>query len=144
MEPCAPASARRRLRGSGGRTAAPLTTTACGARFGDSVRVALVLALVAVAASCRHNEQRAARATPERAGLAFTRYASANALSVWLADGDGSRARRFVSGAYSPKLSPDSLAPAGDAVAYGRRNGGAGRAYRSDIFVISLRTASRA
>jgi hypothetical protein len=155
--------------------------------------------------------------TPERAGLAFTRYASADESSVWIADGDGSHARRFVSGAYSPKLSPDgrriaylvpaddpgllpslfvrdvnggrprrvgrafgcewspdgtrlaaqgphsltlvdvasgqrrtlvrgrlvggfSFAPAGDAVAYGRWNGGAGRAYRSDIFVISLRT----
>jgi hypothetical protein len=198
-------------------TTAPLTTTARGARFADSVGVAFILALVALAASCRHNEQRAARATPERAGLAFTRYASANEPSVWLADDDGSHARRFVSGAYSPKLSPDgrriayvvpadnpdllpslfvrdvdggrprrvgrafgyewspdgtqlaaqgrhsltlvdvasgetrtlvrgrlvggfSFAPAGDAIAYGNWNGAAGRAYRNDIFVISLRT----
>jgi hypothetical protein len=46
-------------------------------RFADRVGVALALALVAVAASCRH-EERAVRVTPERAGLAFTRYASAD------------------------------------------------------------------
>ena len=134
---------------------------------------------------------------------------------MWVADADGTDARRVVTGAYSPKLSPDgrrlaymvpaddpdslptlfvrdvgggeprrvgtafayawspdgtrlgahgpqslvlfdvrsarrrtlvrgrvvggfSFAPAGNAVAYGRWNGGVGRRYRSDIFVIGL------
>jgi hypothetical protein len=155
--------------------------------------------------------------TPERAGLAFTRYASAREPSVWLAAADGSHARRVVTGAYSPKLSPDrrrlaymvpaddpnllpslfvrdvtggrprrvgrafgydwspdgtrvaaqgphslvlfdvrsserrtlvrgrpiggfSFAPGGNAIAYGRWSGGVGRKYRSDIFIVSLRT----
>jgi hypothetical protein len=188
-----------------------------GQRFADGVGVALALAVVAVAASCRHDEDGAVRVTRERAGLAFTRYATADKPSVWLAAADGSHVRRVVAGAYSPKLSPDgrwlaylvsakdqnslpslfardiaggrphrvgtafgyawspdgtrlaaqgpqllvlfdirsgerrtlvrgrliggfSFAPAGDAIAYGRWNGGAGRDYRSDIFVISLRT----
>jgi hypothetical protein len=187
-----------------------------GARFADSVGVALAVAVVAVAASCRHDEDRVARGTPERAGLTFTRYASAES-SVWLARADGSHARRVIAGAYRAKLSPDgrelaymvpaddrdslpslfvrdiaggrprrvgrafgygwsadgtrlaaqgphslvlfdlrsgerrtlvrgrlvggfSFAPAGDAIAYSRWNGGTGRNYRSDIFVISLRS----
>jgi hypothetical protein len=69
--------------------------------------IAVALALVAVAASCRHAQERAARVTPERAGLAFTRYTSANKPSLWLADADGSHARHIMSGAYSPKLSPN-------------------------------------
>jgi hypothetical protein len=69
--------------------------------------MALAIALVAVTASCRHDEERAAGVMLERAGLAFTRYASAEQPSVWLADADGSHARRVISGAYSPKLSPD-------------------------------------
>jgi hypothetical protein len=172
--------------------------------------------LVAVAASCRHDERSAARATPERAGLAFTRYGSAEEPSVWLASADGSHPRRVVTRAYSPKLSPDgrrlaymvpahdpdslptlfvrevrggkprrvgrtfgyewspdgtriaakgpqslvlfdlasakrrtlvrrrvlwfSFAPAGDAIAYARWSGGAGRHYRSDIFVVHVRS----
>ena len=154
--------------------------------------------------------------TPERAGLTFTRYASADKPSVWLAEADGSHARRVIAGAYSPKLSPEgrrlaylvpavdrhslpslfvrdlaggrprrigrafgygwspegtrvaaqgphslvlfdlrsgerrtlvrgrlvggfSFAPAGNAIVYSRWNGGTGRNYRSDIFVINLR-----
>jgi hypothetical protein len=72
----------------------------------DIVGVALAVGLVAVASSCRH-EDRVARVTPERAGLTFTRYASADKPSVWLAEADGSHARRVIAGAYSPKLSPD-------------------------------------
>jgi hypothetical protein len=187
-------------------------------RFADSVGLALAVALVTVVASCRDDRDRIARGTaPERAGLAFTRYARADKPSVWLAAADGSHVRRVIAGAYSPKLSPDgrrlaylvpaedpdslpslfargiadgrrhrvgrafgyawspdgrrlaargprslvlfdirsgkrrtlvrgrlvggfSFASAGDAIAYGRWNGGAGRNYRSDIFVISLRT----
>lgn len=178
--------------------------------------IIVTVVFVAVAASCRHEEQRATRAAPERAGLAFTRYASADKPSVWLAHADGSHARRVVTRAYSPKLSPDgrrlaymvpagdpdslptlfvrgvsggkprrvgrtfgyewspdgtriaakgpqslvlfdlasarrrtlvrrrvlwfSFAPAGDAIAYGRWSGGAGRHYRSDIFVVHVRS----
>ncbi len=186
-------------------------------RRADSVGVALAVALAVVGASCRDEEQRTARVTPERAGLAFTRYAGATRPSVWVADSDGSHARRLVARAYGPKLSPDgrriaydvpaddpellpslfvrdigggrarrigrvfghewspdgtrlaaqglrslllfdvrsgetrtlvrgrtvggfSFAPAGDAIAYARWSGGVGRKYRSDIFVINLRT----
>jgi hypothetical protein len=65
------------------------------------------IVLVSVAASCRHEEERAARATPDRAGLTFTRYTSASKPSVWVAAADGSHARRLVTRAYSPKLSRD-------------------------------------
>jgi hypothetical protein len=63
---------------------------------------ALTLALVVVAASCRHEEERAGSVALERAGLAFTRYTSAEQSSVWVADADGSHARRVVTPAYSP------------------------------------------
>ena len=195
----------------------PLIANARHARFGDAAGIVLAVALIALAASCRHEEQRAARVTPERAGLAFTRYASAEEPSVWVADSDGSHARRLLARAYSPKLSPDgrriaymvpaddpdllpslfvrdiaggrarrvgrafvyewspdgtrlaaqglhalvlfdvasaerrtlvrgrivggfSFAPTGDAIAYARWRGAVGRDYRSDIFVINLRT----
>jgi hypothetical protein len=191
--------------------------TAHRAHFADSIGVALAVTLVAVVASCRHEDQRAARVAPERAGLVFTRYASADKPSVWLAEADGSHARRVVAGAYSANLSPDgrrlaymvpaddpnslpnlfvrdlagvrtrrvgrafgyewspdgtrlaaegphslvlfdvrsglrrmlvrvrriggfSFAPAGKAIAYSRWNGAVGRNYRSDIFVINLRS----
>jgi Tol biopolymer transport system component len=196
----------------------PLIANARGARFGDTAGIALAVALIAVAASCRHEEQRAAGVPNDRAGLAFTRYATPDRPSVWVADADGSHARRVVTGAYSPKLSPDgrrlaymvpgdepdslptlfvrdtagatrprrvgiafayewspdgtrlaaqgpqslvlfdvrsgkrrtlvrgrlvgglSFAPGGNAIAYSRWNSGAGRYYRSDIFVIGLAT----
>jgi Tol biopolymer transport system component len=179
--------------------------------------VGIAVVLVAVSASCRDEQERAARVTPGRACLTFTRYASAEKPSVWVADADGSHARRVVARAYSPQLSPDgprlaymvpaddpdvlpslfvrdlvggkprrvgrafgyewspdgtrvaalaprslllfdvrsasrrtlvrgrlvggfSFAPAGNAIAYGRWSGGAGRNYRSDIFVIELGT----
>jgi len=93
---------RRRGRGTN-----PTMRTAHRAHFADSIGVALAVALVAVVASCRHEDERAARVAPERAGLVFTRYASADKPSVWLAEADGSHARRVVAGAYSANLSPD-------------------------------------
>ena len=194
-----------------------LTRKARPARFADIVGVALAVGLLAVAVSSRHGGDRVARGTSERVGLTFTRYTSTDEPSVWLAEADGSHARRVVAGAYSPKLSPDgrrlaylvpaddrnsppslfvreiaggrprrvgrafgygwspdgtrvaaqglhslvlfdlrsgetrtlvrgrlvggfSFAPAGNAIAYSRWNGGAGRNYRSDILVIRLRS----
>jgi Tol biopolymer transport system component len=179
--------------------------------------LAVVVVVVAVAASFGHDGERTAAVAPERAALAFTRYAGAENPSVWLAEADGSHLRRVVRGAYGAKLSSDgerlaylipardptslptlfvrpiaggrphrvatafgyrwspngarlaaqgpralvlfdarsgekhtlvrgrviagfSFSPAGDAIAYGRWNGGAGRNYRSDVFVINLRT----
>jgi Tol biopolymer transport system component len=85
----------------------PLVANPRHARFGNAGGVVLAVVLVAVAASCRHDEQRGARVAPDRAGLAFTRYASAEKPSVWVAAADGSHARRVVTRAYSPQLSPD-------------------------------------
>ena len=58
------------------------------------------LALVALASAC-------ATERPEHAGLAFTRYASAEESSVWVADADGSDTRKLAADGYQPTLSPD-------------------------------------
>jgi hypothetical protein len=82
---------------------------------------------------------------PRRVGRAFgckwspdgTRLAAQGPHSLILVDVASGQRRTLVRGRL---VGGFSFAPAGDAVAYGRWNGGAGRAYRSDIFVISLRT----
>jgi hypothetical protein len=45
--------------------------------------------------------------SPDRAGLAFTRYVGPERSFVWVADGDGSNARQLVAGGYTGTLSPD-------------------------------------
>jgi hypothetical protein len=47
------------------------------------------------------------RASDDRAGLAFTRYASAEDTSVWVAEADGSNARQLVADGSLGELSPD-------------------------------------
>jgi hypothetical protein len=82
---------------------------------------------------------------PRRVGRAFgckwspdgTRLAAQGPHSLILVDVASGQRRTLVRGRL---VGGFSFAPAGEAVAYGRWNGGAGRTYRSDIFVISLRT----
>ena len=45
--------------------------------------------------------------TSDRAGLAFTRYTGPEHASVWVADADGSHARRLVADGFGALLSPD-------------------------------------
>jgi hypothetical protein len=86
-------------------------------RFGRGVvrastRFGALLAVAAAAVACDN-------ARPDGAGLAFTRYTSADDSSVWVADADGSDAREIAADAYGGLLSPDGrqlayLVPAGD------------------------------
>jgi hypothetical protein len=150
--------------------------------------------------------------TADRAGPAFTRYTAPDRASVWVADADGSHARRLVADGFGALLSPDgrrvayrvpakgralpvlyvrrvaggaprrigrdfgvwapdgarlavsarhalflvdvrtgrrrllettdagrlSFAPGGGRLAFAATNGKAGRAYRSDVFVVRL------
>jgi hypothetical protein len=46
-------------------------------------------------------------ASTDRAELAFTRYASADNASVWVAEADGSHARRLAASGFAAMLSPD-------------------------------------
>jgi hypothetical protein len=64
-------------------------------------RTALALVTVVLVAGCDSARP------PERAGLAFTRWTSPEDSSVWVAQGDGSHARRIDAEAFEGKLSPD-------------------------------------
>lgn len=64
------------------------------------IALGTLLALWALASAC-------GTARPDRAGLAFTRYTSAEDSSVWLADADGSDARQIAADGYGGTLSPD-------------------------------------
>jgi hypothetical protein len=91
----------------------------CRRAAGDGLVAVLTAfgALLVLAASACENTK------PDGAGLVFTRYANAEKSSVWVADADGSDARRIAPDAYNGSLSPDGrrlayLVPAGDPDAF--------------------------
>ena len=73
----------------------------------NAASAVLVLAAVAVAPGCRHQDNGDTRATDGRAGLVFTRYTTAEQSSVWIADADGSNARRIATDVHNVRVSPD-------------------------------------
>jgi Tol biopolymer transport system component len=70
-------------------------------------RIAYALVALEVLVAAEVAGSSSGTATTVRAGLAFTRFAGPTRSSVWVADADGSHARRLAADAYGGILSPD-------------------------------------